>query len=89
MCLQYLILTPFSCSMAHKVVNFQIKFHFFIVVLKRKLENRIRRYDQGRSQKVPKGGAKSRKGKSRAKERKIFAFFLCKRDQNRTKTVKT
>ena len=40
---------------------------------------------QGRSQKVPKGGAKSGKGN---RERKIFAFFLCKRDQNRTKTAK-
>ena len=40
---------------------------------------------QGRSQNVPKGGAKSGKGKSRAKN---VCVFLCKRDQNRTKTVK-
>ena len=41
--------------------------------------------NQGRSQKISKGGVKSGKGKSRAK---FFAFFLCKRDQNRTKTEK-
>ena len=43
---------------------------------------------QGRSQKVPKGGAKLGKGNRERSERKNFAFFLCKRDQNRTKTVK-
>ena len=42
---------------------------------------------QGRSQKIPKGGAKSGKWNRERSERKFFAFFLCKRDQNRTKTV--
>ena len=37
------------------------------------------------ARKFPREGPNQEKGN---RERKIFAFFLCKRDQNRTKTVK-
>ena len=41
------------------------------------------------ARKFPREGPNQKKGNRERSERKILVFFLCKRDQNLTKAVKT